>query len=467
MRKRYSKKNYYNWKFFQLGKELFNASCKGMSNNDRVVYAVLRDRFELSINNGWVDEEDHIYFYFEQEKLAEECRTSLKTVQRSVRRMIQMGLIDIVRGGKNRPNRFYLLKPESQPQKEGESRKEESQEEIMKRRYSKNDYKSGKFYQLGKELFNETYKDISNNDRVVYAVLRDRFELSINNGWVDDEDHIYFYFEQEKLAEECRISLKTVQRSIRKLFQMGLIDFVRPGQNQPNRLYLLMTEEEPLKEEESKIILFRQVNLTCQEDEKTPENQDNISMTQIDLCGQVKLTSVDKSNCPTNETKYIKTDRNDTDTSSVLHPISFLEQKAEEKKKSDFMVEPCAFMQAWDHTPGLSLQLSAQIQELLCEICSPFGQDHAFRVDGGEFSLNRDMRESFRRILTPKLFTALVKAAQFNTEPIRNLKAFLLACLYNFLHGNMRLPEKRKDAFNDFAQNDYDFDLLEKEILCN
>lgn len=49
------------------------------------------------------------------------------------------------------------------------------------------------FYQLPKVLFtNPLYKGISNDAKVAYALLKDRFNYSIRNNWVDENDNIYF-----------------------------------------------------------------------------------------------------------------------------------------------------------------------------------------------------------------------------------------------------------------------------------
>lgn len=38
------------------------------------------------------------------------------------------------------------------------------------------------------------YKSMSVHAKYLYGILRDRFELSLINGWVDDNDALYIYF---------------------------------------------------------------------------------------------------------------------------------------------------------------------------------------------------------------------------------------------------------------------------------
>lgn len=82
----------------------------------------------------------------------------------------------------------------------------------MGNRYSREDFQNSKFYQLPKELFCGNYRSVSNNERVLYSILKDRFELSIKDEWLDADNNIYFYFQQDSLTEECCMSLRTVQR---------------------------------------------------------------------------------------------------------------------------------------------------------------------------------------------------------------------------------------------------------------
>nr|WP_259341299.1 replication initiator protein A [Staphylococcus simulans] len=65
--------------------------------------------------------------------------------------------------------------------------------------YLEEQYKE-RFYQLPKVFFtNSTYKKLSNDAKIAYAILRDRLELSIMNDWVDEENAIYFIYTNENL----------------------------------------------------------------------------------------------------------------------------------------------------------------------------------------------------------------------------------------------------------------------------
>lgn len=109
----------------------------------------------------------------------------------------------------------------------------------MSERYKLGDIDNEQFYQLPKALFtNPFYKNLPMSAKVMYALLRDRFNLSRNNGWVDENDDIFFIFAQEELQEALNISHPTCVKAMKKLVEYDLLDIVRQGLNKPNKLYI-------------------------------------------------------------------------------------------------------------------------------------------------------------------------------------------------------------------------------------
>lgn len=49
-----------------------------------------------------------------------------------------------------------------------------------------------KYYQMPKVFFtNEKYMDLSNDAKIAYMLLKDRFDYSVKNNWVDSDDNIF------------------------------------------------------------------------------------------------------------------------------------------------------------------------------------------------------------------------------------------------------------------------------------
>ena len=105
-------------------------------------------------------------------------------------------------------------------------------------RITSGDLTGTQFYQLHKFLFTGTFKTLSNDARVLYALLRDRFSLSLENEWVNDKGEVYLIYTREHLSSMLGCSVNTVRKAMNQLKLAGLLDEERMGVNRPNRIYL-------------------------------------------------------------------------------------------------------------------------------------------------------------------------------------------------------------------------------------
>lgn len=168
------------------------------------------------------------------------------------------------------------------------------------RRYSINDYMAAHFFQLPKWLFKGKYeKMLTNNERILYAILKERFSISIANEWTDEAGNIFFFYKQQELAECSCLHLRTVQRSIKKLKEAGLLDEERSGANIPNRLYLLKPECEELTDKECMQGNTPSDRQPEAENEKTEEKERTSRGENASGNGHDKLSypSADAPNC--------------------------------------------------------------------------------------------------------------------------------------------------------------------------
>ena len=168
------------------------------------------------------------------------------------------------------------------------------------RRYSMNDYMAAHFFQLPKWLFKGKYeKMLTNNERILYAILKERFSISIANQWTDEAGNIFFFYKQQELAECSCLHLRTVQRSIKKLKEAGLLDEERSGANIPNRLYLLKPECEELTDKECMQGNTPSDRQPEAENEKTEEKERTSRGENASGNGHDKLSypSADAPNC--------------------------------------------------------------------------------------------------------------------------------------------------------------------------
>ncbi|WP_447443214.1 conserved phage C-terminal domain-containing protein [Streptococcus cameli] len=88
-------------------------------------------------------------------------------------------------------------------------------------------------------IYDEKYKGLSNNAKMLYMLLFDRLELSLKNGWHDKEGNVFQYYTNDQLMIDLNCnSNKTIIKIKKELKDAGLMTEVRQGMNLPNRIYL-------------------------------------------------------------------------------------------------------------------------------------------------------------------------------------------------------------------------------------
>ena len=119
------------------------------------------------------------------------------------------------------------------------------------KRIAANHYQtSERYYKLPKLLFeSDRYKDMKLEVKVAYAVLKDRLELSLSKGWIDEDGAIYLVYSNSKLRALLGCSkskLLTIKKTLR---EYGLIDEVQQSSSEKgrlaNKIYLGELEHEP------------------------------------------------------------------------------------------------------------------------------------------------------------------------------------------------------------------------------
>jgi Replication initiator protein A (RepA) N-terminus. len=108
----------------------------------------------------------------------------------------------------------------------------------MQKRYTVNDVINNQFYQLPKFLFHDKFKKLSNNAKVLYALLKDRHQLSIENNWINERGEVYLIFTREEMSEMLQCTRKTAQKAFEELKDAELVQEERSGLGKANLIYL-------------------------------------------------------------------------------------------------------------------------------------------------------------------------------------------------------------------------------------
>ena len=104
-----------------------------------------------------------------------------------------------------------------------------------------------KYYQMPKVFFtSEKYLNLSNDAKIAYMLLKDRFDYSVKNNWVDSDDNIFFIFTVEELMKLLQCREGKVSKIKKELEKAGLLKQKRGRVNKrdgkiesmPNLLYL-------------------------------------------------------------------------------------------------------------------------------------------------------------------------------------------------------------------------------------
>lgn len=91
--------------------------------------------------------------------------------------------------------------------------------------FMENECDQFKFYQLPKELYElKKYETLSNDACVLYAMLRDRLQVSVKNGWVDEEGRVYFIYTREEAAIMIRKTERTIRKYFNELVEVNLLE---------------------------------------------------------------------------------------------------------------------------------------------------------------------------------------------------------------------------------------------------
>lgn len=158
-------------------------------------------------------------------------------------------------------------------------------------------------------IYDEKYKTLSNNAKMLYMLLFDRLELSLKNGWHDKEGNVFQYYTNEQLMIDLNCnSNKTIIKIKKELKDAGLMTEVRQGMNLPNRIYL--------------DVLNGSVESTFQEVQKVH-------------IGSVENTLSEVQKVHTIKTENTKTENNNNELLICKEVISYLNLKAKKNFKVD------------------------------------------------------------------------------------------------------------------------------------
>lgn len=95
------------------------------------------------------------------------------------------------------------------------------------------------FYRIPKVLFtDQNYSTMTMEARVLYGLLLDRMGLSARNGWLDSCGRVFIYFTLEDAMAQMGFGHNKAVRHFKELEDIGLIERKKQGQGKPTRIYV-------------------------------------------------------------------------------------------------------------------------------------------------------------------------------------------------------------------------------------
>ncbi len=98
------------------------------------------------------------------------------------------------------------------------------------------------FYKIPKALMKEEqFKRLSNDAKLLYALMLDRISLSKKNGWLDEENRVYIIYKLEHIIEDLNCSRDKGMKIVAELDAekgVGLIERKKRGQGKATLIYM-------------------------------------------------------------------------------------------------------------------------------------------------------------------------------------------------------------------------------------
>lgn len=291
------------------------------------------------------------------------------------------------------------------------------------------------FYRIPKILFTNPIFDVLSTDaKLLYGILMDRMQLSIKNGWMDQEDgKVFIYYPVEKIMDALTCGNKKAGHLLAELDDrrgIGLITRIHQGLGKPDKIYV------------HRCVVPALPKVRCRGDPGEPNEaeatgselpDEHVQRCQNDTAGEVIITIQDMSKGRTNNTEEIDTDQNNTDRNDTENPsfLSVKEEKRDDLQREydsyhDYFEDQCNMPYLRKANP-YHVDILDEMQELMTEVCTS-GKD-VIRV-GGEDRPLQIVKSRFMKLDQEHLQFALNCFLE-NTTKVRNIRQYLLTILYN------------------------------------
>ena len=253
------------------------------------------------------------------------------------------------------------------------------------------------FYRIPKLLFQDSrFQPLSTDAKTLYGILLDRMSLSARNGWLDKAGRVFIIYTVQEVQDSLGCADKKATKLLRELEEYGLIERKRRGLGKPDLIYV-----KNFSSESSKLRFLNR------------DNDDSV-VVQNTLQDPAKLrcNKTERNNTEISDTDSISSDENDW-----MSEREQLEEYFSQALEVDLLLRLCP-----DDEDTIY-----QIVNLLVDTCAT---NRKLLHIAGDDKPAEVVRSRFMKLNADHIRFVLKCLAE-NSNPIRNMKQYLLASLYN------------------------------------
>ncbi|GEP25191.1 replication initiator protein A [Lentilactobacillus diolivorans] len=316
------------------------------------------------------------------------------------------------------------------------------------RRYNTHEVYGETFLKLPKVFFSSNkYQSMSNDAKIAYTLLKDRFNYSVKNDWVDKNGDIYFIFTNEELMNLLNVHKDKVIKVKKELEKTKLLEQERLGLNKPNHLYLLRPEV--TAKDVYKQINAETVDNSGSRKNRLPKTADNSGSRKNRLpvtATNLKTETVDNNGSRKNrhnlykEHKDSDTNRYNIDTQKLNFSTANFSPAEINKQNRDLVSHAHDFLT--DTDSGLEVFLEPEAVQLLSFWCRTPQQMHRFIgiILNAKYAVEKEHRDlgvwialddpELKPLMT-KTLRRYFNALRSNEKHIKNVENYLYGTMQN------------------------------------
>lgn len=308
------------------------------------------------------------------------------------------------------------------------------------------------FVKVPKLFFTSTkFESLSYGAKILYGLLLDRMSLSRKNKWLDEERRVYVIYTIEGICEDFHVSKTLAVRFLKELEAFGLIEKKR----RPNAAAMIYVK-----------------NFVFSEDEEisVPEQQETLKKRGSPVYGNPEVHNMEVQKLEFRKSPEIQGSPFCGSPENRIPEFHIMESnKTDINNKDDDIVIHLKERIEFEKLTGESDIDRDTVDRLLNPVIELFKTNDSYCCIGNKKITIDEVRRRVLQNLSGTNFRLIYKNIQERgADKVYNLKAYVIACFYNFEQIKKTVRTRKagtSNSFLNFAQNNYDFNELERKLL--